>query len=122
MKRLILFFVIMLFSASGMFAQRFSPERIAQWRTDVLTEKLDLSDDQKEEVYYIYLQYARQRQTNRAETDSIKSKQAFAKARKELDTAIKSVLTEEQRSNYIEIQRNRKNTVKVQILLQDGDR
>lgn len=121
MKRVIII-LVMLFVASGICAQRFSPEKIALWRTDVLSEKLVLTDFQKEEVYYIYLQYAQQKENKKKQNaDSDENRAMYRKGRKELDTAIKSVLTEEQRNKYIEIQRNRKNTVKVQILLQEAD-
>lgn len=96
----------MAFTSLGVTAQQQqktppTPEERAQKMTDRMAEKLELSEEQKKEIYGINLENATKRQKEmEAQKAERQAKQAEMKAQEE---RIKNVLTEEQRKQWEEV-------------------
>ena len=106
MKRWILSIAIVGMTTLGVLAQQRpkevpSPEERAQQMTNRMAERLNLSEDQKKEVYAIHLENAHKRQKEmEAQRAEREARLAEMKAQ---DEKIKSILTEEQRKEWEEI-------------------
>jgi hypothetical protein len=107
MKVIKITLVLMLF-CQAVFAQKPSPEEMAQKRVDRLDEKVSLTETQKTETYAIVLEGIIDIQ-NLKEEDST-YKEAFRTIKKDLREQIKEVLTEEQRAILKESRDQKKRT------------
>lgn len=119
MKKTILLIAILATTILGAFAQRGgqqanrempNPEQRAERMTDRLQADLNLSDEQRAEVYKINLQHAQERHAEmeamRAEREK---RQAKMRERSEAQfQSVESVLTEEQKEKWSEIREDRK--------------
>jgi len=91
-----------------------TPEEHATKRSENLKKELNLTDDQYNKIYQIHLDKANAREMKRANKDeaSKMSKETRMAERKkeieELDTEIKSVLTEDQIVRFEELKSKRK--------------
>lgn len=122
MKKLILATALILIGVSSSFAQRervrenSTPEERAQKQTEMMAEKLELSEDQKAQILAINMEYSKKRQeameARKAEMDA--RREQMMELREEMkaqDEKISKVLTEEQRKEWValkESQRDRR--------------
>lgn len=105
MKKIVILFVFALIFVGNMSAQqkqqsKLTPEESAQRQTNILARNLELTDEQKDKVYNIFLKYAKPIVTWDRETDLAKQKEFLQKRMEEKDAEIKDVLTEEQNELY----------------------
>ncbi|MDR1881355.1 MAG: DUF4890 domain-containing protein [Prevotella sp.] len=108
MKKAVLFFAIVLFATSGLFAQqrqRATPEERAKRQTETLVKELGLTDDQKTKVHEINLKFVQPNAVQSKETDREKLRAEFRKIQEERIAAIKAVLTEDQQKKFDEYQK-----------------
>lgn len=108
MKKVVLLLMVMFAAVtiSAQQGQRSTPEERAKRQTENLAEKLELTKEQKEKVYDIYLKSAQSMSAQRGEnTDREKMREQFQKSQKERDEAIKAILTEDQQKKYDELQK-----------------
>jgi len=91
------------------------PEAKAEKQTMMMSKKLDLNDDQKNEVHEINMKYAEQsyelKQEMREEGDNEELKMRYKRMMKEKKSELKAVLNEEQVDRFEEMQK-RKNEKK----------
>lgn len=107
MKKLLLFLTICLFTASGLMAQnrqRATPEERANRQTETLTKALSLTDEQKTAIHEINLKYA-QKIADVAKPDRDSRREEFIKIQDERATAIKALLTDDQKVKFDEHQK-----------------
>lgn len=106
-------FAIISFMVCGLSAQnrqQSTPEERATRQTKTLTEKLKLSDEQKDKVYEITLKYAKQRSSQSdSETSREKRMEAFQKLQKEQDKELKAIFTDDQKKGYDKHQKETQN-------------
>lgn len=93
--------------------ERPTAEERAQKQTDMMAEKLELSDSQKAQILAINLENAKKREAEmearKAEMEARKEQmQAMKEGLKAQDEAIKEVLTEEQRSKWEELKESQR--------------
>ena len=94
--------------------ERRTPEEIAKARTEMLDKKLELNQDQKEKVYAINLEQAKNREAFRQEAKE-ESRERLRKRReafKESDEKLNGVLTDGQKQKYNELKEKRKEQLK----------
>ena len=91
--------------------RKFSPEQRAEKRTQLLKDKLQLSDDQVTKVKSAMLQF------EQARTDS---KIDMKKNREVLDASFKSILTPEQQKMHKEMQEQKRSEIKEKRKGTDG--
>jgi periplasmic protein CpxP/Spy len=84
---------------------RVDPEKRAEMRANQLADRLDLTEEQKEEVYKIHLERAQERQEMReARREEMKERrEAMQEERKEQNEEIEKILTPEQREKWVEL-------------------
>lgn len=87
-------------------AQR-NPEEMVQKRVDTLASRLNLSEEQKEQVYDLNLNRVKARQAWRDEyNDELRSRlQEYRKTREADEAKMKEILTEEQYAQYQELRK-----------------
>lgn len=83
-----------------------TPEQRAEKMTTVLTEKLQLTDDQKAKVYAINLENAKQRETERKERMQAE-RSAMKESLKKQHEQITSVLNDEQKATFENLKKER---------------
>ena len=93
------FFILVLFVASLAFAQDQNrpvrtPEEVAQKQTERLQRDLNLSQDQRDTIYRIYLKYAQLRKPN-------EEREIVAERIGRMITELNDMLTEEQRETFM---------------------
>lgn len=119
MKKLTMALLLVLMAGVTAFAQetktkeRPTAEERAQKQTDMMAEKLELSDSQKAQILAINLENAKKREAEmearKAEMEARKEQmQAMKEGLKAQDEAIKEVLTEEQRSKWEELKESQR--------------
>jgi len=87
--------------------QNVSPEKIAKKQTDILTEKLNLTEDQAQKLKVVSINFAEQMQELK-KSQQQKRRESFAQMKdieEKHNKAVQSILTEEQYRTFIEIKR-----------------
>jgi periplasmic protein CpxP/Spy len=115
MKKTLLITIIFSLSIVTVFAQRgaerekMTPEKRAERMTENLSEKLGLSEDQKNRIYQINLDYAKQREAEmearRAEMKV--QREEMRMKNQEQEEKVKEVLNENQREIFTELKDKR---------------
>ncbi|WP_080902649.1 Spy/CpxP family protein refolding chaperone [Parabacteroides sp. Marseille-P3160] len=104
MKKFVLFALVVFLGttvASAQNRQRVSPEERVEKQTEALAKELNLTAEQKEKVKAIYLKNVpAQRAGSADQTDREKLRAEFQKKREEQTAEIKSILTDEQKTQY----------------------
>jgi Spy/CpxP family protein refolding chaperone len=123
MKRTLLVAAIFSLTIFGVFAQRgqqktmLNPEERAEKMTAKMTEQLELSEDQKKQIYQINLDNATKRQAEmEARKEEMRAKRAaMVEKNKSQQAQIEAILTPEQKTKWVELKdenRERRNTIR----------
>lgn len=108
-KRLFTLLLVAGIAAGSVFAQQprpqgnVSPEERAKSQTEILTQRLQLTQPQQDTIYKINLKYA-QRPGGQANMSQEDRRAAFEAQRTERNAAIKAVLTPQQQAEYEKVQ------------------
>ncbi|ERM84112.1 hypothetical protein P872_00965 [Rhodonellum psychrophilum GCM71 = DSM 17998] len=123
MKRTLLIAAIFSLTIFAVSAQRGhqktmqSPEERAEKMTSKMTEQLELSEDQKKQIYQINLENATKRQAEmEARKEEMQAKRtAMMEKNKDQQEQIEAVLTPEQKTKWMELKdenREKRNTIR----------
>ena len=96
---------------------KLNPEERAEKMTAKMTEELNLSEDQKKQIYQIHLDNATKRQAEmEARKEEMQAKRtAMMEKNKAHQTQIEAVLTPEQKEKWVELKdenREKRNTIR----------
>lgn len=94
--------------------QRMTPEQRAQQITQVLTQKLGLSEDQQSKVQEVNLDIMKQ-QSSIKQDQSMKRKEKIKKLRglnEEMEKQYQEILTEEQYNDYVALKKKQRKRMK----------
>ncbi|HCO67435.1 MAG TPA: hypothetical protein DIT04_06740 [Dysgonomonas sp.] len=109
--KLILLFTVLAFCVNGLNAQNrrpMNPEDMAKRQSETLTDRLKLTDEQKQKVYDVSLKYAKERseKMNSAD-DRDKRRQIMQESQQKQDEEITNLLTEDQQKEFEKYRKER---------------
>lgn len=122
MKALISVITLVLVSVSASFAQnpermdyppernvKYTPEQIAQKRTDDLSRKITLTEQQRNQVYNLFLDQSRQMEQQREQVREarIRQQEALNLQRNRCESEMKTILTPDQYTQWMQLRSDR---------------
>ncbi|GAB6010546.1 hypothetical protein [Viscerimonas tarda] len=113
--KLLVLATALFFTVTGLVAQnrqRLSAEERTKNETEALTKALELTAEQKQQVYDITLKFAKDRSAAMTSSGDLSREQrmeAFLKIQKQQTDSIKTVLTEGQQTKYDEFLKEQQN-------------
>ncbi len=105
MKKLLLLFSVVLFTTSGLLAQNASLAEKVKRKTDSFAKKLKLDNQQRDNIYAIYLDEAQRLEkiAPLKEEDSKKYRTIRKSTKQKTDVQIRKLLTKKQNKKYDKI-------------------